>query len=250
MNPGSTDSKQCLPSPFQSGQAMVEFMIVIPLLLLILLGTLQFALIYQAKITLNYAAFEAARAGSLNNAREYAMYNALARALAPIYTHADTIDAYKAGRQQIRDEIDNGYVLIEIVNPTADSFSDFGNTDDGRTTIPNDNLIYRGATPGSDSSQTIQDANLLKIQVYYCYELMVPFANRILWAMMRFSPIDPIPADLPMVEAQHRFGRPEPGSFSETCIKTKNEDDDFFGIPIRAQGIMRMQSASVLPEPV
>ncbi len=230
----------------QYGQAMVEFMIVIPLLLLILLGTLQFALIYQAKITLNYASFEAARAGSLNNAREYAMYNVLARALAPIYTHADTIEAYKEGRGKIRTEIENGYVLIDTINPTPDSFSDFGSTDDGRTTIPNDNLIYRGAGMGSDSNQTIQDANLLKIQVYYCYELMVPFANRILWAMMRYSPVDAMPTNLPLVEAQHRFGRPDPGSFSETCIKTKNEDDDFFGIPIRAQGIMRMQSPTLL----
>lgn len=225
---------------------MVEFLIVIPLLLLILLGTLQFALIYQAKITLNYAAFEAARAGSLNSAREYAMYNAVARTMAPLYTHDATVDAFKAGHQQVRDAIDNGYVLIEVVNPSPDSFSDFGNTVDGRTYIPNDNLIYRGARIGADSNQTIQDANLLKIQVYYCYELLVPFVNRILWTMMRYSSVDPTPANLPHVDAKHRFGRPEAGTFSETCVKTKNEDDDFFGIPIRAQGIMRMQSAAEL----
>jgi Flp pilus assembly protein TadG len=226
---------------------MVEFLIVIPLLLLILLGTLQFALIYQAKITLNYAAFEAARAGSLNSAREFAMYDAVARTMAPLYTHEATIDAYKAGRQQVRDEIDNGYVLIEVVNPSPDSFSDFGNTDNGRTYIPSDNLIYRGAGVGTDSNQTIQDANLLKIQVYYCYELVVPFVNRILWVMMRYSPLDPTPADLPQVDAQHRFGRPEAGTFTEQCVRTKNEDDDYFGIPIRAQGIMRMQSDAELP---
>lgn len=226
---------------------MVEFLIVIPLLLLILLGTLQFALIYQAKITLNYAAFEAARAGSLNNVRDYAMYNALARALAPIHTHADTIDAYKQGREQVRDEIAGGYALIEVINPSPDSFSDFGNIVDGRTYIPNDNLIYRGAGVGTDSNQTIQDANLLKIQVYYCYELMVPFVNRILWTMMRYSSIDSVPANLPRVDSKHRFGRPESGTFSEQCVRTKNEDDDYFGIPLRAQGIMRMQSDAELP---
>lgn len=231
-----------LPARMQTGQAMVEFLIVIPLLLLILLGTLQFALIYQAKITLNYAAFEAARAGSLNGAREFAMYNAVARTMAPLYTHDSTVAAYKAGRDQLRDEIDNGYVLIEVVNPSPDSFSDFGVTDNGRTYIPNDNLIYRGAGVGADSSQTLQDANLLKIQVYYCYELMVPFVNRILWAMMRYSPVDAMPSNLPQVESQHRFGRPESGTFTEECVRTKYEDDEFFGIPIRAQGIMRMQS--------
>ena len=51
------------------GQAMVEFICVLVPLLLLILGAIQFALIYQAKITLNYAAFEAARAGSLTGAR-------------------------------------------------------------------------------------------------------------------------------------------------------------------------------------
>jgi hypothetical protein len=243
------DTGKELVSCARHGQAMVEFLIVIPLLLLILLGTLQFALIYQAKITLNYAAFEAVRAGSLNHAREYAMYDALARSLAPIYTHEDTFESYKQGREKIRDEIENGYVLIDVINPAPDSFSDFGNTKDGKRYIPSDNLIYRGAGLGNDSNQTIQDANLLKIQVYYCYELMVPFVNKILWAMMRYSPADVMPPDMPQVKSIHRFGRPETGSFSEQCVRTKNENDDFFGIPIHAQGIIRMQSDAELSGP-
>ena len=55
------------------GQAMVEFGIIVFVLLLLILGTLQFAFIYHAKIQLNYAAFETARAGALNNARMWAM---------------------------------------------------------------------------------------------------------------------------------------------------------------------------------
>ncbi|MEQ8662106.1 MAG: TadE/TadG family type IV pilus assembly protein, partial [Gammaproteobacteria bacterium] len=68
------------------GQAMVEFGVIIFVLLLLILGTLQFALIYHAKIQLNYAAFETARAGALNNARMWAMELAFARAMAPLYT--------------------------------------------------------------------------------------------------------------------------------------------------------------------
>ncbi len=234
----------------QHGQAMVEFLIVIPLLLLILLGTLQIALIYQAKITLNYAAFEAARAGSLNNAREFAMYNALSRVMGSVYTHEDSLDSYKQGRDRVRNAIENDFVRIDMINPAAGSFSDFGHTAGGKRYIPNDNLIYRGAGVGSDSGQTIQDANLLKIQVYYCYELVVPFVNRIIWSMMRYSPFDVMPSDLPQVKPQHRFGRPATGSFAEECIRHKHENNDFFGIPIRAQGIMRMQSAAEQTGPV
>lgn len=68
------------------GQAMVEFIVIASVLLLLIMGTIQFAMIYQAKITLNYAAFETARAGSLNSARMWAMELAFARAMAPLYT--------------------------------------------------------------------------------------------------------------------------------------------------------------------
>lgn len=225
---------------------MVEFLIVLPLLLLIILGTLQFAFIYHAKITLDYAAFEAARAGSLNRLREFAMDNALARGLAPLYTHGDSYGQYKQGRDKIRDQIKNGYAMIAIINPTTADFSTYGVNEDGKIYIPNDNLIYRG-TPADPTGPTVQDANLLKIQVYYCYELIVPFVNRIIWSMMRYAPSAPMPADLPEVAPKHRFGAPAHGTFAETCVKTKQDQDGYFGIPLRAQAIIRMQSPALLP---
>ena len=50
----------------QRGQAMVETLIVMFVTLILLFGIIQFGLFYNAKTVLNYAAFEAARAGSLN----------------------------------------------------------------------------------------------------------------------------------------------------------------------------------------
>src|SRR6185503_18117343 len=55
--------------PSQSGQAMVEYLIVFPSLLLVILGAVQFALLYHVKNTLQYATFAAARQGSLKNAQ-------------------------------------------------------------------------------------------------------------------------------------------------------------------------------------
>lgn len=52
------------------GQALVEFIVSASVLLLLIMGTIQFAMIYQAKIRLNYAAFETARAGSVAKAIE------------------------------------------------------------------------------------------------------------------------------------------------------------------------------------
>ena len=49
----------------ESGQAMVETAIIIPLFIFILLGILQMGLIYQAKVLLKYAAYRAARTGPI-----------------------------------------------------------------------------------------------------------------------------------------------------------------------------------------
>jgi hypothetical protein len=231
------------------GQAMVEFLVVLPLLLLLLFGTLQIALILHAKVTLNYAAFEAARAGSLNSARMFFMESAVARTLAALYTHANNVTQFKNGRDRVRKQIEDGYLRIEVVNPGPGAFRDFGIMDDGDLIIPNDNLIYRGIKVGSESMETIQDANVIKVQVYYCYELIVPFANKIMWAMMRYSPTDAMPADMPLVDPKHRFGQPESGTFAEECIKNKYADNGYLGIPIKSQAIMRMQSAALSPGP-
>lgn len=231
-----------------NGQAMAEFIIILPVMLLLVLGTLQFAFIYKAKITLNYAAFEAARAGAVNNARQFAMRNAMARALAPLYTHDDTVAEFKAARDLIRQQINNGRLTIDQINPSPDSFTDFGRTVSGVRKIASDNLIYRGITQGTDSAQTIQDANLLKIQTYYCYEMIVPFVNRIIWLMMRYSS-SALPANQPDLGRQARFGEPRAGSFNKTCITdqydSSSANDRFYGIPIRSQAIMRMHTDAI-----
>ena len=79
------------------GQAMVEFIVIASVLLLLIMGTIQFAMICQAKITLNYAAFETARAGSLNSARMWAMELAFARASAPTALEPENFGPAAAG---------------------------------------------------------------------------------------------------------------------------------------------------------
>ena len=79
-----------------TGASMVEFIIVLPILLLLCLGILQFGLLYQAKSTLDYAALQAARAGALNNGKSAAMRTGLARGLAPLYARTASL----AGQQQ------------------------------------------------------------------------------------------------------------------------------------------------------
>ena len=75
----------------QQGQAMVEFIIVFPVLIFLILGALQLMLIQHARIMTEYAAFAAARAGVVHSANWNAMRNAATLAALPLYGRTDTL---------------------------------------------------------------------------------------------------------------------------------------------------------------
>gem|GEM_PF-263896 len=294
------------PSKFNTAQAMVEFLIILPVMLLLVMGILQFAFIYQAKTTLNYAAFHTVRAGSLNNLSMSAMEMAFASNMAPLYASSyltiDTSDNCSStflnytlpdgtnpGRQArlsgiqimdsntrgildanidnfnsdsvicarriVQEQIADGYVNITVVNPSTNAFTDFGVDIDvdgsTETAIPNDNLMYRDSTlvGGGLSSQSIQDANLLKIHVGYCFELIVPFVDRVIWSLHALSGGPDIESKRTGVATTHDsayFGTPTAGSFAESCMNATDDiGDQRYSIVLYSQGIMRMQSAAI-----
>ncbi|MEJ2407193.1 MAG: hypothetical protein P8171_23495, partial [Candidatus Thiodiazotropha sp.] len=84
-------------------------------------------------------------------------------------------------------EVDN-YTRIIRISPTTAQIkeSGFGQiNDDGIAELPNDTLMYRPADKVDGA--TIQDANLLKIRVQYCYKLMVPLVNRIIGSLSELN---------------------------------------------------------------
>jgi len=272
---------------FNTAQAMVEFLIVLPVMLLLVMGILQFAFIYQAKITLNYAAFQTARAGSLNNASMSAMEKAFTSNMAPLYTssylsmdssgdcdssftiagrsgrlgdakimQANTRGVLEANinnfnsenvlcaRQIVQQQIDDGYVNIQLINPTPEAFTNYGIDGDDGLEIPNDNLMYRDSTV--IGVQSIQDANLLKIHIGYCYELIVPFVDRIIWSFHAFSTgsdIESARTGDDNTDGKGYFGTPA-SDFARSCI-TNPTDNGRFSIVLYSQGIMRMQSPAI-----
>ena len=293
----------------QTAQAMVEFVIVLPVMLLLIMSIIQFALIYKAKMTLNYATFQTVRTGTLNHASMSAMKTAFSSNMAPLFTtsylsmtdsdtdectsnflNTDAGRVARVGTAQImdnglrgvldrdiatkfssknvlcarrivKDQIDAGFVRISVVNPIQpDSFNNFGVTayydgnDSMETMIPNDNLMYRDkkVMGSSDTAQSVQDANLLKVHIGYCYELIIPFTNRIIWAMQRWGTGSAPDTEKkfgrywadPTSTPPGFFGPPASGSFAETCI-VGGGDAGRYGITLYSQGIMRMQSAAV-----
>ena len=171
------------PMHRQRGQSMTEYLIILPSLLLLVLGVIQFALIYQAKASLNYATFMGARQGALNNAKIASIIGGVVGGMTPFFmrtSSAPFLDDMAKARMIAAIEIANpNTAKVEIISPTKAAFDAFSeNTGD----IPNDNLMFRESSVLKDG-MSIQDANLLKIRVTYCVKLMVPFVDRVIYAL-------------------------------------------------------------------
>jgi hypothetical protein len=189
--------------PFrQDGATIVEFTILCPFALLLVLGIIQLGLLFTAKEVVNEAAFLAARAGAATHAERNTrtpgnvMRTVATKALIPFYQDttkpgeiARLLDA--SGKAQsdtliciplVKCDLD-----IQVLNPTPAAFDDFGlvnNMSENHTYIPNDNLEYRSRVPGNNSKLSIQDANVLKIKVTYGYQIKVPLMESVIKSVM------------------------------------------------------------------
>jgi hypothetical protein len=160
----------------QYGAAIVEATIALPVLIVVTLAVIQFGFVYQAKATLNHAALQAARAGAVANATPAAIRHGLSSGLAPL-------SSPDASLQGVADSVARleGQLLtdarIRILNPTREAFDDFAVEVDGVRELPNDRLHARDTQLGATGGLNIQDANLLRVEVTYGYELKVPLIN-------------------------------------------------------------------------
>ena len=180
---------------FQRGVSLVETVIMLPILMLVGLGALQFALIYEAKSSLNYATFLAARAGALDHARPEALRVGFAKGLAPLYSPAEGEQGQLEAQRKVGQDILDEYVHFAIINPTTDAFGDFAEDLDlnGQVNdIPNLDLHSFPDTVGRGSGVNIQDANLLKVHITYGTRLLVPFVGPMTASIAQTFTEDPI----------------------------------------------------------
>ena len=166
-----------------SGQALVEFLIIYPTLLLLVLGAFQFALIYQAKLTLNHATFMAARQGALKNGKMLSIKDGLAAGMTPLFvtTKDDYGDFFKARVIAAVEAFNPLNTRIDVLSPTANAYNAHKADSESGSEIPNDNLMYRPTTVKGGMS--VQDANLLTIEVTYCTRLIVPIINKVIYSL-------------------------------------------------------------------
>jgi len=213
---------------------MVEMTVIMFVVFLLLFGIIQFGLIYNAKIILNYATFEAARAGSLNYGSPQAINYALARGLAALESTDSGLTDYDRFQQSTNEMINlvetGEFACVQRISPAVSSphwVPDPAAGSGYNNYIPNDHLVYRSAAPKAGVS--IQDANLLKIRVTYCHKIIIPFIATTIKRLMldNYAATDPDPIANWTVPAR--------GRFTKACFENDR-------IPIESQAVLRMQT--------
>ncbi len=167
---------------------MLEWLVAVPVVLLLGLGVLQWALIWQARHALEFAALRAAQVAATAHGEAGAVRSGLADGLGPLWGEASaqlsllTIDE---GEQA-------GWLAWQRIGPSPEVFADFaepardafGQLIPNLQEIPNDNLRFRDGEAGSASGLTLQQANQLTLQVRYGVPLMVPLVSSLIVRVM------------------------------------------------------------------
>lgn len=255
--------------------ALVETLLAAPIVMLLGLGALQSALLMHARTAVEYAVFEAARAGSVGQARIDAIEDGLARGLAPFWQTGGaapgTPAALAAARSQLAAGLTARWIDWRQLSPTAESFADWaepardglGRSIAGTAEIPNDSLQWaslrapaggpaamRGSEPvGARSRQTLNDANLLKLELRYGVPMAVPLVGRVAVWIMRI--VDGCAAPAARRIGLVDLGAPatSPDARAWTCAFYLAPDHAGRPVPrwpVRASATVRMQSAARL----
>lgn len=233
-----TQRGECLRRLDQRGATLVEFVVVVPTVLFLLMNLIQYGLLYHAKSQLNYAAFEAARAGTTQNADPAAIRTAFTRAMTGYYGGGTTTAQLAKSYAKAVADATPAHVRIEILSPTKESFDDYHSPELAarlKTTsrvIPNTNIAFLDCpvdVPGCNhdprtnrSGQTLADANLLKLRITWGIpeKKQIPLAGRFMnWALSILN-------------------KGDPDAFRQNLVKAGR-------IPVVTHIVMRMQSPAI-----
>lgn len=173
----------------QSGQAAIETAIVLPLFLAALLGLVQLAVLQQARLLTEYAAYQAARAGIVWSGDPRKMQDAAIFALAPTACPTriagasalcgagggDRWSHQAAGVAALRalsalDTATFPGVHVHVLNPHWPTHREAFDVGTDREELDFDRR-----------DDIAREANVLTIQVQHWFELKIPFADWVIW---------------------------------------------------------------------
>ncbi|MBS2029634.1 MAG: pilus assembly protein [Deltaproteobacteria bacterium] len=218
----------------QRGQAAVETAIVMPLNIFLLLSIIQFGLISQARYMAKYAAYRAARVGSMQHADKTKMLAAAQAAVLPVLAMPSVTwltNASNPGAMEVIQPTNNfssvmkktlllklnntippgmdfvkvvvcGPLKDDVTNITEESLNSNGSSsqvdfDDPRATLD----LPSGWSPQSDLKKFL--ATKLRVQVQLNYVMPIPFAN---WIISRAYLAMTVPEVLRMGSENNPWG--------------------------------------------
>jgi hypothetical protein len=212
----------------EAGQAAVESAITLPLVIFLVLGSLQLFLMLQARIMTQYAAFRATRAGSVSQGNCTRMRHAAIAALLPTLARTDG-----PGR-------------------LGDAFKRFaGNSYDGRLDNFTGKMIWlireNPANAGSQEVDFDQGGGpvRLEMRLVYWYPMRIPFANWVMTKMFRARfGIEDYNAANPLIPVEKNAGWTEGPEDMEGQIRTEyaNRSQTQYVFPIVSSYSMRMMT--------
>ncbi|MGC4121583.1 MAG: pilus assembly protein [Myxococcales bacterium] len=218
----------------EHGQAAVETALTLPMFLFTFLGILQISLAYHARILTEYAAFKAARAGSVYRGDCERMKKAALMALVPSMSTGGKLDSpnLKALLQSTVEEVKDNKSpkdapIVWIDRELENTGEDFD----------------KQLEPGDDKVQRI------RVRVAYFFEYRIPFANQIIvrsWLATQTSAIKWAQSgrDTTMLVVKANDTRVVGGVDDELVDQAKNNylSHQSYTAPIVASWSMRMMS--------
>jgi hypothetical protein len=176
----------------QAGAAAVEFQIVALFAMLPLcLGMLQLALLMAENHHIDHAAFMAARRAAMTHGDLGEARRAFVQAALPLTIRTpDELDRGNISARVARAYAETLadvtlYARFSVVSPDSDAVADFAIQRLEDQVIPNDGLEYRSVVAGRRSGLTLQQANVLRLEVSWCRPLIVPFIRELLIGLLR-----------------------------------------------------------------
>lgn len=199
-------------------------MIVVPIFILIVFLILEMGLMYRAKFTLNHAAQQIARAGSLNNGCMGAMDEQAVRSLSPLYLRSDPSLLHLYKLKALKSNAIKLYSDIDIIMPNDETFerhkilgrltpsqlSDCARKKYRLKPYQKVTFIPLSTPKMNPEKSEVTAPRLLKIQLRYCYRLIFPIVR---WVIDSLQPND-------LLTTVHN-------SFSRQCIN--GAATDLFG---------------------
>ncbi|MBN2494316.1 MAG: pilus assembly protein [Deltaproteobacteria bacterium] len=233
----------------ESGQVEVETAIVMPLVVFLLLGLLQFGMLHQARLFAEYAAYKAVRTGALKNADVASMKRAARAAALPVLACGADVLAKDPSSWALK------FYAIEALNLVAGEDSDSGGREASESPLESVNLTICGPTKSDITGGTykVEDetyvafdhrdigtqvpGNKLRIKITLNYRMVIPFAD---WVIYKIWKGRRIVKELRM--DSRLFANP----FANWDRYDAPAAMGIYIIPIRAQYAMRMHSDLVL----